>query len=172
MAEFGDKYHGDIGQCLRGLQRERHVGGQVDSESMARKRKWTAGSESGPSDAESSRAVKSGDCYHSYCHSHILILALFKPDSYNHQLNPHPLPHRDNGYERLPDQYVSMFAYVFCKHGFTYLIGSNRTTPRLRHKVKGKVQIIIPAALCIPNKGVFCRRCRSTTVIIVSSPVN
>ena len=113
MAEFGDKYHGDIGQCLRGLQRERHVGGQVDSESMARKRKWTAGSESGPSDAESSRAIKSGDCYHSYCHSHILILALFKPDSYNHRQNPRPRPHRDNEYERLPDQYVSMFAYVF-----------------------------------------------------------
>ncbi len=40
MAEFGDKYNGDINECLKGLQMERHGGEPVPLDAVARKRKW------------------------------------------------------------------------------------------------------------------------------------
>ncbi|EJC98846.1 uncharacterized protein FOMMEDRAFT_148866 [Fomitiporia mediterranea MF3/22] len=58
MAEFADKYNGDINACLRGLQRERQ-GGEPTLDPASKKRKWKDTDEQpGPEDAESSRAPK------------------------------------------------------------------------------------------------------------------
>lgn len=60
MAEFADKYNGDINACLRGLQRERQ-GGEPTLDPESKKRKWKDTDEApGPEDAESSRALKTG----------------------------------------------------------------------------------------------------------------
>ncbi|KAH8108674.1 hypothetical protein DFH11DRAFT_1516417, partial [Phellopilus nigrolimitatus] len=58
MAEFADKYNGDINECLRGVQRQRH-GGEPTLDSSLKKRKWKDSDDvPGPEDAESSRASK------------------------------------------------------------------------------------------------------------------
>lgn len=63
MAEFADKYNGDINECLRGLQRERQGGESSLADLEMRKRKWRLLDESlGPDHAESSRAPKQGSC--------------------------------------------------------------------------------------------------------------
>ena len=62
MAEFSDKYNGDINACLRGLQKDRQGGEVVPDENSPRKRKWQPSQES-PSHAESSRAAKTGNAF-------------------------------------------------------------------------------------------------------------
>ena len=60
MREFADKYNGDIGACLRGLQRERQ-GGEPTLDLISKKRKWKETGDPQPSgDAESPRAPKTG----------------------------------------------------------------------------------------------------------------
>lgn len=60
MAEFADKYNGDINECLRGLQRERQ-GGEPTLDPALKKRKWKDTEDApGPEEAESSRASKAG----------------------------------------------------------------------------------------------------------------
>lgn len=61
MAEFADKYNGDINECLRGLQREKQ-GGEPTLDPTLKKRKWKDTEEALESgEAESStRATKAG----------------------------------------------------------------------------------------------------------------
>lgn len=58
MAEFADKYNGDINECLRGLQRDKQ-GGEPSLDPALRKRKWKESEEtSGPEDMENRRTSK------------------------------------------------------------------------------------------------------------------
>ncbi|PAV17339.1 Nbl1 borealin amino-terminal [Pyrrhoderma noxium] len=56
MAEFADKYNGDINECLRGLQRDKQ-GGEPTLDPALRKRKWKD-SEEPIEDLENRRASK------------------------------------------------------------------------------------------------------------------
>lgn len=58
MAEFADKYNGDINECLRGLQRDKQ-GGEPTLDPALRKRKWKD-SEEPIEDLENRRASKTG----------------------------------------------------------------------------------------------------------------
>ena len=58
MAEFADKYNGDINECLRGLQRDKQ-GGEPTLDPALRKRKWKYSEES-IEDLENRRASKTG----------------------------------------------------------------------------------------------------------------
>lgn len=61
MGEFADKYHGDINECLRGMQKERQGGEPISVDPVVKKRKWMANDDApGPEDAECSRAPKTG----------------------------------------------------------------------------------------------------------------
>ena len=64
MAEFADKYNGDINECLRGLQKDRQ-GGEPTLDPALKKRKWKDTEDApGPEDAESSlRAQKAGPLF-------------------------------------------------------------------------------------------------------------
>ena len=58
MADFADKYNGDINECLRGLQRDKQ-GGETTIDPALRKRKWKDSEES-IEDLENRRASKTG----------------------------------------------------------------------------------------------------------------
>lgn len=60
MAEFGDKYHGDIAACLRGLQSQRHGGEPIAIDPATRKRKWQESQDTAPGESASTRAAKNG----------------------------------------------------------------------------------------------------------------
>lgn len=82
MAEFADKYNGDINECLRGVQRQRH-GGEPTLDSSLKKRKWKDSDDvPGPEDAESSRASKTGTSSASIVSVYLLYLLTLFPSSH------------------------------------------------------------------------------------------
>jgi hypothetical protein len=80
MAEFGDKYNGDVQVALRGLQKERLAIDVIPLDRTAMKRKWVPASEEDPEtrsgsptknpDTNHARAAKNRAWLHSgSCHS-------------------------------------------------------------------------------------------------------
>lgn len=77
MAEFADKYNGDIQACLRGLQSERVGGAEFEIDRDTRKRKWAAAQEEAEAsgsgqaqgqlhEADQGRAPKNGESPYPY----------------------------------------------------------------------------------------------------------
>ena len=60
MAEFGDKYNGNIADCLRGLQAEKQGGKPATIDAMTKKRKWLENQEPVIDENIPSRTSKNG----------------------------------------------------------------------------------------------------------------
>lgn len=74
MAEFGDKYNGNVAECLRGLQIQKYGGQPVAIDASTRKRKWQESKEAINDENGPSRASKNGSylAIHTLCINHIL----------------------------------------------------------------------------------------------------